>query len=432
MPAIEPSGDGPAVVAHIGEPKTGTTHFQEIVWRNRPALAAAGVQLAGHSVADQFRAMQDLRGLPPETDDPGGSWVGEWNVLAAQARRARRIALISQESIAAAGADRVEHAVRTLGPDVHVVLTVRDFAGLLPAEWQETVKHRRTRGWSQWLEDVRESEPSPGTRPAWGFWRVHDTVEVLRIWARHVSIDRVHVVTMPHRGSDPDVLWQRLAGLLGVAGLEVDTAVRTNSSLGLAETEFLRRLNPALAGHVPNWFYAREVKHALAHGAFATRPSTSRPVLPPAVLDWARSRSAATIEFLRASGVDVVGDLDELIPRRARAGAGPENAAEHEAGTADAAEQLDAAVHALAAIVERSHRRTVRGAVAPAASRTPTGIAMDRLRSSPRLTRAVRNLGTRPGGGWTRVAAWRLHEAAEAAEVVRVRHRGDRQGRRAG
>lgn len=406
MTAIEPAGDGPTVVVHIGEPKTGTTHFQEVLWRNRPALAAAGVQLAGHSVADQFRAMQDLRQLPPEADDPGGSWVGEWNVLAAQARCARRIALISQESIAAASAERVEHAVRTLGPDVHVILTVRDFASVLPAEWQETVKHRRTRGWSDWLQNVRDTEPDEGTRPDWGFWRVHDTPEVLRIWTRFVPAERVHVVTMPRRGSDPDVLWRRLAGLLGIAGLDVDTAVRTNSSLGLAETEFLRALNTELAGHVPNWFYAREVKHALAHGALATRPSTPRPVLPPAVADWARQRSEATIELLRTSGVDVVGEPADLVPLPARPGAEPD----HEAGVAPAAEQLDAAVHALAALVERSHRRTVPAATTPA-ERTPTGLAMHLVRSSPRLTRAARRLGTRRGGGWTRVAAWRAHEA---------------------
>ncbi|MBE7187240.1 hypothetical protein [Jatrophihabitans endophyticus] len=414
MPAIEPSGDGPAVVAHIGEPKTGTTHFQEIVWRNRPALAAAGLNMAGHSVADQFRAMQDLRGLPPEADDPGGSWVGEWDVLAAQARRARRIALISQESIAAADADRVGHAVRSLGPDVHVVLTVRDFASLLPAEWQETVKHRRTRGWTDWLATVRATEPAAGTRPAWGFWRVHDTPEVLRIWSRFVPADRLHVVTMPRRGSDPDVLWHRLAGLLGVDGVDVDTGVRANSSLGLSETEFLRRLNPALEGRVPNWFYAREVKHVLAHGVLAARPSPSRPTLPADVADWASARSEAVIEYLRSSGVDVVGDLDELVPAPERPAADPDR----EAGIATVDDQLDAAVQSLAALVERSHRRAVRERAA-GSDRTATGLAMDVVRRSPRLTRAVRRLGTRPGGAWTRVAAWRAHEASVARQGAR-------------
>lgn len=401
---IEPAGDGPTVVLHIGEPKTGTTHFQEIAWCNRTLLAASGVQLAGHSISDQFRAMQDLRGIPPEPDDPSGSWVGEWDVLAAQARSARRLALISQESIAAADGDRVEHAVCSLGPDVHVVLTVRDFASLLPAEWQETVKHRRTRSWPEWLEHVVSTEPEIGARPAWGFWRVHDTPEVLRTWLRFVPAHRIHLVTMPRRSSDPAVLWRRLSGLLGIGDLAVDTDVRRNPSLGMAETEFLRSLNPELAGRVPNWFYAAEVKQALAHGALANRPNTDRPLLPADVEAWAWRRSELTIEFVRGAGVDVIGDLDELrpMPREVTS----------QASSVSTANQLDVAVHALAAQVERAHAG--RTHVARSADRSPTGIAMEIVGASPRLKRAARRLAGRPGGGWARVAAWRAHEAVSA------------------
>ena len=42
-------------------------------------------------------------------------------------------------------ARQADRAVRSLFPaEVHVVLTVRDFATLLPAEWQEKVKCRGT------------------------------------------------------------------------------------------------------------------------------------------------------------------------------------------------------------------------------------------------------------------------------------------------
>ena len=37
------SGGSPRVFLHIGEPKTGTTFLQQVMWRNRSELAARGV-----------------------------------------------------------------------------------------------------------------------------------------------------------------------------------------------------------------------------------------------------------------------------------------------------------------------------------------------------------------------------------------------------
>ena len=36
------------VFLHIGEPKTGTTFLQQVMWSNRAELAAQGVVLPGH------------------------------------------------------------------------------------------------------------------------------------------------------------------------------------------------------------------------------------------------------------------------------------------------------------------------------------------------------------------------------------------------
>ena len=106
---------------------------------------------------------------------------------------------------------------RSLLPaEVHIVLTVRDMATLLPAEWQETVKHRNARGWEDWLADVIDREsPDPDRRRFW-FWRVHGTLAILDIWSRHLPAEHVHVITTPPRGSDSGLLWQRFASLLGI------------------------------------------------------------------------------------------------------------------------------------------------------------------------------------------------------------------------
>ena len=145
--AAQPAAEA-KVYLHIGEPKTGTTFIQQAMWRNRVELAAQGVVLPGHHPQDHYRASQDLRGLEKLPTDPAGSWTGEWQVLASQAQRAGKTAVISHELFSAADAAQAGRAVQSLQPaEVHIVLTVRDIATLLPAEWQETVKHRNARGW---------------------------------------------------------------------------------------------------------------------------------------------------------------------------------------------------------------------------------------------------------------------------------------------
>ena len=136
------------VFLHIGEPKTGTTFLQQVMWGNRGELAAQGLVLPGHHAQDHFRASQDLRGIeklpatrPRRGPASGTSWPP-------QARQARSLAVISHELFSRRRRrTRPSRAVRSLQPaEVHVVLTVRDMASLLPAEWQETIKHRNARG----------------------------------------------------------------------------------------------------------------------------------------------------------------------------------------------------------------------------------------------------------------------------------------------
>jgi len=398
-----------SVYLHIGEPKTGTTFVQQVMWRNRAALAAQGVVLPGHHPQDHFRASQDLRGIEKLPSDPAGSWTGEWDILAHQARHAPRAAVISHELFSAADAQQAEHAVRSLQPaEVHVTVTVRDMASLLPAEWQETVKHRSTRGWQDWLGDVIDRESRSADRRQWWFWRVHDTLAILDIWSRYVPAERIHVITTPPPGSGPGVLWQRFAGLVGVDPDRADLSVaRANTSLGLPETEFLRRLNQALPGDVPDWFYMWTVKEGIAHQALAQRPREGRLVLPADRDAWAKEQAETLIAGLASSGYDVIGDLDELRPRPSATAAGPDDQPD--------GPLLDAAVTAAAALVDNQYRKE-HPAARPRADRGARGLA-SRVESavarSPRLKRTVRELSSRyPAVRRLRIMTWQAMERA--------------------
>jgi hypothetical protein len=403
----------PKVFLHIGEPKTGTTFLQQVMWRNRAELAARGVVLPGHHPQDHYRASQDLRDIQKLASDPAGSWTGEWDILARQAQQASRVAVISHELFSAADPQQADRAVASLHPaEVHVVLTVRDIATLLPAEWQETVKHRNASGWEDWLRDVIDRESVSADRRQWWFWRVHDTLAILEIWSRLVPPAQVHVITTPVRGSGHGVLWERFAALLGVDPGRVDLArARANSSLGLPEVEFLRRLNQVLPDEVPDWFYMWNVKEAVAHQALATRPAGPRLVLPADRDAWAKEQAEVLITALNDAEYDVIGSLDELRPG---------DVAEPAASPAgQPAEQvLDAAVHAASALVVNQYHRAYPAARPQPAQAGPRGLVgrvESTVASSPRIKRTVRELSSRSSAvRQLRILAWRSLERRRA------------------
>ncbi len=400
------------VFLHIGEPKTGTTFIQQVLWSNRTELAAQGVVLPGHHPQDHFRASQDLRGIEKLATDPAGSWTGEWEILARQARQARqpgKTAVISHELFSAADSGQAAAAVRSLQPaQVHIVLTVRDMATLLPAEWQETVKHRNARSWEDWLGDVIDTESADADRRQFWFWRVHDTLAILRLWAGHVPPEQIHVITNPPRGSASGLLWERFASLLGIDPASADLSrARPNASLGMAEIEFLRRLNQALPGpdEVPDWFYMWNVKETVAHRALAGRPRGGRLVLPADRDAWAKEQSETLIAGLRGSGYHVAGDLDDLRPPQVTEPAASPSDQPTEA-------VLGAAVQAAAALVVGQYQREY-----PAAGpqqgrgRGLAGRIEAAAAASPRLKRTVREVSGRYAlVRRMRVLAWRVLE----------------------
>jgi hypothetical protein len=401
------------VFLHIGEPKTGTTFLQQVMWRNRAQLAAAGVVLPGHHPQDHFRASQDLRGIPKQADDPAGSWTGEWEILAGQAQQAAKVAVISHELFCAVDAEQADRAVRSLQPaEVHIVLTVRDLATLLPAEWQETVKHRNARGWEDWLADVIDAESPAADRRQYWFWRVHDTLAILDLWSRHVPAEQVHVITSAPRGSGTGLLWERFAALLGIDPGSVDLSrARPNSSLGIPEIEFLRRLNQALPPEVPDWFYMWNVKEAVAHRTLAARPRAGRLILPASRDAWARKQSEILIGGLRDSKYDIVGELDELVPR-------PVTEPRRSPADQGAGQILDAAVDAAAALVVHQYRKAhpaARPQPGQGGQRGLRGRVGSSVASSPRLKRTVREISSRsPAARRLRILAWSALERSRA------------------
>lgn len=312
---MPPSGS--RVVVHVGEPKTGTTFLQQVMWANRAELAERGVMMPGTRLSDHFRATQDLRGVVQRPDDPIGTWAGDWDRLAAEVRRSRGVSVISHELLAAVDPPSVRRAMASLVPgEVHVVVTVREFASLVPAEWQETVKHRNARSWTDWLEDVFDREAADPERRRYWFWKVHDTAEVLRVWGADLPPERVHVIPVPPPSAPPGLLWERFASVLGIDGSGIDLSrARRNPSLGVVEMEMLRRLNEVLPERYPNFVYMNWVKERIAHRTLTGRADATRLQLPVEYHSRVEVQAKQIIDALGDAGYDLVGDLEELRPR---------------------------------------------------------------------------------------------------------------------
>lgn len=414
----EPGPRPPRVYVHVGEPKTGTTFLQDVLWDNRAALAARGIVLPGYNQRDHIRARRDLRDEPRQASDLADPWAGEWDVLAAQALSAPVAAVISDELLAACTERQVERAARSLAPaDVHVVLTARALDAVLPAEWQETIKCGASLGWEAWLRDVVASASAADRRDRSDFWAAHDTLAILQQWTQHVPADRVHIITTPRRRS-PQLLWARLASVLGIdlSGADLSQA-RSNSSLGYAETEFLRRVNERLIADVPDWFYTRNVKSILAQDVLRAQPGSGRPALPSELVTWAASRADFLCAGLADLGVQVAGDLAELLADR--------DTARLVRKPAEPAEMVDAAVASAVALAGQLYQhmyperlpRPPLGGPRQALSHLEWSVLHGRLvqhglrrashlRTVRRLRVAIWRVLVRPGRQRTPVPAW--------------------------
>ncbi|MBF4163710.1 serine/threonine-protein kinase [Nocardioides acrostichi] len=302
------------VLLHVGTPKTGTSQLQEVLFRNREALAEHGISYPAERFDAHFLAALDLMALPwggLETEA-----IGCWDALAQQVREHRGTAIISHEILATASRSQVGRALESLGhgsgAEVHVVVSARDLVRQIPAEWQENVKHRSTISFERFLAQLRD--PAREARIASWFWGVQELPDVLDRWAHELPPEHVHVVTVPPPGGDAGELWRRFEHTFGLTGLELDLDVaKANPSLGVPETALLRRLNQQVNPVLAPPDYRPLVRELLAHQTLSARSRSPRLALPPDVHPWAVELSASWIAELRRRGYDVVGDLDDLL-----------------------------------------------------------------------------------------------------------------------
>ena len=341
---------GPAdVYLHIGLPKTGTSHLQQVLWRSRTRLASSGVLVPGRSRNAQTLAVWDLMGRRTRgAAQPGVA--GSWEALVAEVSDwSGSHVVVSQEFLTNAAPRQARRAVRDLAPArVHVVVTARDLGQVMGSVWQQGLAKGYDWSWVEFVAAVRDPGQGPATAGV-AFWLHQDLVRVLDVWEKAVPRDRAHLVIVPPPGASRELLQQRFAAATRLdPGALVSGLPGANVSVGVPEAEVLRRLNAGLGGRLNERQYVSTVQKVVKP-ALRTRRSSPRIRLPADELGWVTQRATALVAELRARGYTVHGDLDDLVPAAAAAdGPRPDDV--------DDAELADAAIAALVAVAEEYAR----------------------------------------------------------------------------
>ncbi len=306
--ALLPEG---AILLHIGPPKTGTTAVQGAFHAGRDAAERQGVHYAGsrrHSIA-AVQAVLGKRGFRTEGVPP----LALWNRLLAEIRRSDASHIVlSSEFFADAPPDRIRAVVADLDPArVHVVVTMRPLARIIPSQWQQYVQSGIRAAYEPWLDAILNKPPGT-VSPS--FWHRHRDDQLIARWAEVVGPDRITAIAIDETDREMVLrVFEQLVGLRdGTLKLHHDVA---NRSLTMPEIEAVRALNTA--------FYGAGLKRTL-HSAIVNfgateylkgappEPDAARVELPA----WAAARTTEIareiVDGVAASGVTVIGDLERL------------------------------------------------------------------------------------------------------------------------
>src|SRR6476469_3194097 len=297
---------------HIGPHKTGTTAIQGALHLARERLAAEGVVYPG-------RGRQPLWPILAVTGPPalrGGPRpeISYWDRLVRDVRAAcdQRVVL-SSEFFAEADDATARRVIADLGgARVHVVVTLRSLARILPSQWQQYLQNGFHFRYLEWLEGILSDPPHTPTQ---GFWRRHRHDALVTRWAAENGPENLTVIALDE--SDRLMLLRVFESMLGLpAGFLVPEERAANRSLTAAEAELVRLLNSEFSRRGwPHRDYARFMRYgAVEHMKGARRPSADEPkITTPA---WALARAAEISGEMAgridALGVNIVGDISSL------------------------------------------------------------------------------------------------------------------------
>ncbi|MFJ8533464.1 hypothetical protein [Streptomyces sp. NPDC093591] len=296
---------------HIGPHKTGTTSIQGALFEAKDEMARHGVAWP----ATTRHPMEAVLAACARTGMMGDTPPTErhWERLLEQVRATgRRTSVISSEFFAdAPDGEAIERIVEQLGGErVHVLVTLRPLARIMPSQWQQYVQNGLRMGYDDWLRHMLKKPPYDKPNPS--FWHRHRHDRLVERWARVVGPERVTVVVVDDR--DREGLMRTFEALLRLpAHLLRPVPDAANRSLTLAETEMLRNLNKEFrANELPEELYSQLVRNgAVMHmkNTCIPGPGDVKISTPQWAVEAAAAIGAEIAERIGGSGVRILGDM---------------------------------------------------------------------------------------------------------------------------
>ena len=312
---------------HVGTPKSATTYLQALLGSARREMMARQVLYPGaaylpagglnHQPAVYAHAGPEVRWISDAVRTRGERLMPK---LVAELRTHRGPAVLSAEALASFSCGSATSLLDALGyprDQVHVVVTARDFGRLLASVWQENVKNGAMTTMGDYLESVAALRGA-GESP---FWTAYGLPELVDRWATVVGLDHVSLVTVPH-AARRDELWPRFCHAIGVPDLPEPAPPadyrRNNVSLTPSQIELLREVNTILESEELTHRDRQKLRERLLTAWMSAPGRQARPLeLGEALLADVRRWAAEDVATLREradTGLQVHGDLDELLP----------------------------------------------------------------------------------------------------------------------
>ena len=309
-----PSG---SILLHIGPHKTGTTSLQAALRESSATLNAHGVgYLAQDGKPSANRVARSLLRLP---------FIGkevvpyaEWEQFAQKVNQsdAPRI-ILSGEEFSFCGSKEIHELARVFGRDrLHVVITIRPLARILPSHWQLDLRAgATTKLLDDWIQE--RLHPSLAQRCATAlslrksFWFLHRHDALYQRWAKILGRRAVTVVIVDE--ANPNTLYEVFERLLGVPSGSVRGSALRNSSMKELEAHTLLHVNNLLKSE--GWAAPRlrraEFLECLKQAGYT--PDQDVKMLLPA---WSRIEvgkiSDSIAARLQGSGAQIIGNLASL------------------------------------------------------------------------------------------------------------------------
>jgi hypothetical protein len=403
-PALPPGSR----VLHVGPHKTGTAALQGAFHIGRAAALEHGVRYVGRT-RQAIEAAHAVTSLPWQASGGRTPPRDAWLRLVDEVRRAREPRLlVSSESFANATAEQARRIADDLGPDrLHVVITLRPIARVLPSRWQQSVQDGITQDFEAWLRGVLSASQSEAS----GFWRGQRHDQLARRWAEVLGPERVTCLVADD--ADHRFVVDAFEALLG---MPPDTLAIpgdwVNRSLTVPEVEAIRAFNLAFVGAglgsaLASPLHGRLIRSGVGAWMKARPPAEgeARLALPPWAADPVAGIATEIVGGLRSSGARLVGDVDGLLEVRTAP------LAVHRPVPAAVALTMTDALLLATGRDPLIPRREVAMLASPAGRASPAAVLLGRAPEPPGLTPyTTRQLaGALAGRGWN--AALSLRDA---------------------